>query len=53
MPYAGGPIEAESNSTGYAAFAGPVRTDDHIEMRTRAEFDMIVGKKIVQLNAND
>ena len=53
ISYTGGPVKAESNSTSDAAFAGSVWTDNHVEMRTRTEFDMIVGQKVVQLNAND
>jgi len=53
ISYAGGPVKAESNSTSDAAFAGSVRTDDHVKMRTWTEFDVIVGQKVVQLNAND
>ena len=51
--YTGGPVKAESNSTSDTAFTGSVRTDDHVKMRTRTEFDMIVSQEVVQLNAND
>jgi len=53
ISYTRRPIKAESNSASDAAFAGSVRTDDHVKMRTRTEFDAIVGQKVVQLNAND
>jgi hypothetical protein len=53
ISYTGRPVEAKSNSAGDAAFAGSVRTDDHVEMRPRTEFDMIVGQKVMQLNANN
>jgi hypothetical protein len=53
MAYTRRPVKAESDGTGYAALSGPIRADDHIKMRPWAEFDVIVGKKAVELNADD
>ena len=41
--YTGRPVETERDGTSYAAFPSAIGTDDHIEMRTRTEFDVIVS----------
>jgi hypothetical protein len=53
MPYTGRPVKAESDSTRYAALSSAIRADDHIKMRPWAELDMIVSKKVVELDAED
>ena len=53
MAYTGRPVEAEGDSTRYAALSCPIRANDHIKMRPRSKFDVIVGKKVVKSNADD
>jgi hypothetical protein len=53
MAYTGRPVEAKSDGTRYAALSCPIRTNDHVKMRPRSKFDVIVGKKVVQFNADD
>ena len=45
--------ETYSDGAGDGRFAGSVWPDDHVEIRPRVELGVVVGDKVVQLDAHD
>lgn len=49
----GRPVQPEADRARNARFARPVRSQNHIQIGTRAEFDRVVGDEVAQLDAHD
>ncbi len=45
--------QSQSDSTDDGTLPCPIRSNDHIQMRSRSEFDEIVGDKVFASNAED
>lgn len=44
-------VEADTDRTGNGRLARSVRTKDHVQVRTRAEFHKVIGDKVLDLNS--
>ena len=51
--HAGRKVESETNSASNATLSSSVRTNNHVQMRARAEFDKVIGDKVLELNPNN
>ena len=51
--YRGRKIEAQADSTGNTTLSCTVRAENHVEIRTRGELDVIISDEVAQLNTDD
>lgn len=46
-------VEPEANGASDAALPRSVGTNDHVQVRTWAELDKVIGEKVLELNPHD
>lgn len=46
-------IKSEANGASDAAFSCSIRANDHVQVRTGAEFYKVVGDEVLELNAHN
>ena len=53
MRYTRRPVQPERDGTGYTTLSCPVGSDDHVEIRPRAELDIVIRDEVLELYTDD